>query len=63
MRVFKATMSGDRPTSTVGIAPLQPAGCEPLQVAPLMTDTVPGVSPFVLFATYTVCASTATPNG
>jgi hypothetical protein len=35
----------------VGKGPVQPAVSVPLQVAPLMTATVPGVSPPALLAT------------
>ena len=45
--------------------PAQPETREPLQAALLMTETVPGVSPRVLFVTYTVWvwSLTATPTG
>jgi hypothetical protein len=46
-----ATVSGARPVAAVGKGPLQPVVSVPLQVAPLMTDTVPGRSPLALFAT------------
>src|SRR6516165_7593866 len=42
------TANGDRPVGTTGKCPLQPAVSVPLQVAPLMTDAVPGMSPFAL---------------
>src|SRR6516164_7350414 len=65
VRVSTTITPGDRPTGAVGMRPAQPETREPLQVAPLMTDTVPGVSPRVLFVTYTVWvwSLTATPTG
>src|SRR5690242_9402293 len=56
---------GDRPTGAVGTRSAQPKVWEPLQAAALMTETVPGVSPRLLLATYTVWvwSLTATPRG
>src|SRR5260370_9021290 len=56
---------GDRPAGVVGMRPAQPETRAPLQAALLMTETVPGVSPRVLFVTYTVWvwSLTATPRG
>src|SRR5260370_32196763 len=56
---------GGRPAGVVGMRPAQPETRAPLQAALLMTETVPGVSPRVLFVTYTVWvwSLTATPRG
>src|SRR5690348_13874609 len=64
-RVSTATTLADRPMGAVGMRPAQPDVWEPLQAAALMTETVPGVSPRVLLATYTVWvwSLTATPTG
>src|ERR1700722_2229733 len=49
--VSATASSGDRPTAMVGKGPAQPAVSVPLQVAPLITDTVPGASPSALLTT------------
>src|SRR5260370_39083095 len=65
VRASTTITPGDRPAGAVGMRPAQPKVWEPLQAAPLMTETVPGVSPRVLFVTYTVWvwSLTATPRG
>src|SRR5215469_7478686 len=65
VRVSTTITPGDRPTGAVGMRPAQPEMREPLQAAPLMTETVPGVSPRVLLVTYTVWvwSLTATATG
>ena len=46
--------SGELPVAAVGKGPAQPVVVVPLQVAVLITDTVPGESPSALLATYRV---------
>src|SRR5215470_7655232 len=65
VRVSAAMSSGEVPVAAVGKGPLQPVVTVPLQVAVLITDTVPGESPLALFATYRVWvwSLTAAPKG
>ena len=46
-----ATRRAARPIATVAASELQPEVLTPLQVASLITETVPGVSPSALLAT------------
>src|SRR5215472_10232035 len=54
VRVSATMNTGEMPVAAAGNGPPQPAVSVPLQVAVLMTDTVPGESPKALLVTYTV---------
>src|SRR5215467_16355151 len=60
VRVSAAMSSGETPVAAVGKGPLQPVVTVPLQVALLITDTVPGESPLALLATYKLCVRSLT---
>src|SRR5580692_1291609 len=57
--------SGELPVAAVGKGPRQPVVMVALQVAVLITDTVPGESPSALLTTYSVWVRslTAAPYG
>src|SRR5262249_5885147 len=65
VRASAAMSSGEAPVAAVGKGPLHPVVTVPLQVALLITDTVPGESPLALLATYKVWVRslTAAPKG
>src|SRR5580700_3301626 len=65
VRVSAAMSSGELPVAAVGKGRWQPVVTVPLQVAVLITDTVPGESPPALLTTYTVWVRsfTVTPTG
>src|SRR5690348_2937728 len=54
VRASAAMSSGEAPAAAVGKGPPQPMVTVPLQVALLITDTVPGESPLALLTTYRV---------